>query len=103
MYQEQRCALMHANQGRNQDYFLPQGQVDRADLIASLGKLSWYIGTLIEAHLKVRRSRGTLMSAYMKGNISKGVVDHHAVVVSDDPQPLIRYGRNFISDDATTI
>lgn len=103
MYQEQRCALMHAKQGRNQGYFLPQGQVDRDDLIASLGKLSWYLGTLIEAHLKVRRNRGTFMSAYVKGNISKGVVDDHAVVVSDDPQPLIRYGNNFISDDAMTI
>lgn len=103
MYQDLRCALMHAKQGRNQDYFLPQGQVDRDDLIASLGKLSWYIGSLIEAHLGVRRSRGTFMSTYMRGEIAKGVLRDHAVVVSDDPQPLIRHGQNFISDDAMTI
>jgi hypothetical protein len=103
MYQEQRCALMHAKQGRNQGYFLPQGQVDRRDLIESLGKLSWYVGSLIEAHLGVRRSRGSFMSAYMKGEFAKSSIRQHVSVVSDDPKPLIRYGQNFISDDAMTI
>jgi hypothetical protein len=103
MYQEQRCALMHAKQGRNQDYLLPQGQVDRRDLIESLGKLSSYIGSLIEAHLGVRRSQGSFISVPQKGEVSKSFVRDHAAVVSDDPQPLIRYGQNFISDDAMTI
>lgn len=103
MYEKQRCALMHAKQGRSGGYFLPQGQVDRGDLIDSMGKLSWYIGILIEAHLRVRRDRGTFMSAFMKGELSKSVLREHEVVLSNDPQPLIRQGTNFISDDATTI
>jgi hypothetical protein len=103
MYEKQRCALMHAKQGRRGGYFLPQGQVDRGELIESMGKLSWYISTLIEAHLQVRRDRGTFMSIYMKGELSKSVLREHEVVLSDDPQPLILQGKNFISHDATTI
>jgi hypothetical protein len=103
MYEQQRCALMHAKQGRNRGYLLPQAQIDRSELVDSLGKLHSYISTLIGVHLGVHRSQGTFMSAWTKGQLSQSFLRERGVVLSDDPQPLVRQGENYISDDATTI
>jgi hypothetical protein len=102
MYQRERCALMHAKQGRDEDYLLPQDGVNRDQLIASLGRLSSYIRKLIEAHLSVPYKGGYLADAARKG-IAQAVVGDHLVVVSDDAGPLNPRGVDPISEAAAIV
>ena len=104
MYQDERCALMHAKQGRDEDYLLPQDGVNRDQLIASLGRLSSYIRELIEAHphLGVRYRGGYLTDAARRLG-AQAVVGGHVVVVSDDAGPVNPQGVNPISEAAAIV
>ena len=104
MYQDERCALMHAKQGRDEDYLLPQDGVNRDQLIDSLGRLSSYIRELIEAHphLGVRYRGGYLTDAARRLG-AQAVVGGHVVVVSDDTGPVNPQGANPISEAAAIV
>ena len=104
MYQDERCALMHAKQGRDEDYLLPQDGVNRDQLIASLGRLSSYIRKLIEAHpdLGVRYRGGHLTDAARRLG-AQAVFHDHVVVVSDDAGPVNPQGVNAISETAAIV
>lgn len=102
MYQRERCALMHAKQGRDEEYLLPQDGVNRDQLIASLGRLSSYIRELIEAHLGVRYKGGYLADAARRVG-ARAVVDGHVVVVSDDEGPVNPQGVNPINEASAIV
>jgi hypothetical protein len=104
MYQAERCALMHAKRGRDEEYLLPQGGVNRDQLIDSLARLSSYIRKLIDAHphLGVRYRGGYLTDAARRLG-AQAVVGGHVVVVSDDAGPVNPQGVNPISEAAAIV
>ncbi|OBF65976.1 hypothetical protein A5753_07515 [Mycobacterium sp. 852002-51971_SCH5477799-a] len=102
MYQRERCALMHAKQGRDDDYLLPQDSVNRDQLIASLGRLSSYMRDLIEAHRGLRYRGGYFTDAARRVG-ARAVLDSHVVVVSDDAAPVNPQGVNQISKASSIV
>ena len=102
MYQRERCALMHAKQGRDEEYLLPQDGVNRDQLIASLGRLSSYIRELIKAHLGVSY-RGSYMTPGARGAGVQAVLNTHVVVVSDDAEPVNPQAVNSISEASAIV
>lgn len=103
IYSAQRSALVHAKQGQNQNYLLPQDESRRAELIASLGKLSDYTKKLIEKHLGVTHLTSHL-TLYAVEKMAKGVLPQFAMVVSDDDSgPLNPQGENPIAQGSTVV
>ncbi|GAB4662740.1 hypothetical protein MOKP64_50770 [Mycobacterium avium subsp. hominissuis] len=100
IYSAERSALMHAKRGQN--YLLPHGAADRAELIESLGRLSDYIKSLIEKYLHVRAPSG-FFSPYAIAQGAQAVLPKLIPVVSDDEGPVIQGVENLINPGATVV
>jgi hypothetical protein len=102
MYEGERCALMHAKQGGQGPYLLPQEGVNRHQLVTSLGRLSSYLRRLIDAHLDLRYM-GNYWADVARRASAEAVLNALRVVVSDDPAPVDPAGGNPISGDSETV
>jgi hypothetical protein len=102
MYGGERSALMHAKQNRGREYLLPQDDARRAELIASLGKLWWYISELLKAHLSVTHP-ASHWSDFALQKMAEAVFSEHAVVISDDEGSVNPEAENPIGEGSALV
>jgi hypothetical protein len=102
IYDRERSALMHAKSNRGRDYLLPQDDLHRAELIASLGKLWRYISELVKAHLGVTHPASYWSDAALQ-RMAEAVFREHAVVISDDEGAVNPQAQNSIGEGSTLV
>jgi hypothetical protein len=102
IYDRERSALMHAKSNRGRDYLLPQDDLQRAELIAWLGKLWRYISELVKAHLGVTHPASYWSDAALQ-RMAETVFREHAVVISDDEGAVNPQAQNSIGEGSTLV
>jgi hypothetical protein len=83
MYDRQRSALMHSKRNRGRDFLLPQDQIPRTELTASLGRLWSYIRNLVRVQYG---TTGAMLDFSAKAiePLALQFLGGSVVVVSDD-------------------
>ncbi len=88
MYDRERSALMHAKPNRGKTFLLPQDQIARNDLTASLGRLWTYLHNLIRVHYGENRRMFDFSAAAVKTGLL-AILDQTVIVVSDDQSSVV--------------